>query len=234
MRLLVAVLLIASTATALHAQRASAPVSSIGLPLPPIGLPLPTIGLPAPAEVLTPFDPGGRGRVGRQHRRHPVPIVFFGAPYAFGFEPWEQSPEPGMVASPPDARLDAPVPETGRIQLDVTPRDAQLYVDGAYVGTLLDHRGELDLPAGTHRLEVKAPTFEPLGLDVRIVTGRTISYRAELIPLAPVPDAPRQEPTPPTPFYLIPGCYLGNVHPSQVKLPAGCDLSRMVTHLPSR
>ena len=52
------------------------------------------------------------------------------------------------------------------------------------------------------------------------------------------PPAPR-EPEPP-PFvpsgdrtvYVIPGCYVGNVPPKDVKLPANCDLSKVTTYVP--
>jgi hypothetical protein len=33
-------------------------------------------------------------------------------------------------------------------------------------------------------------------------------------------------------LYFIPGCYMGNVPPEHMKLPAGCDLSRLVTSRP--
>ena len=33
-------------------------------------------------------------------------------------------------------------------------------------------------------------------------------------------------------MYLIPGCYMGNVPPQEVKLPAGCDASRVTTIKP--
>jgi len=45
---------------------------------------------------------------------------------------------------------------------------------------------------------------------------------------------PTSRTRPKTTFYLIPGCYLGNVHPDLVKLPEGCDFSRMITHTPQR
>jgi hypothetical protein len=233
MRLAVIALLALTAAPAL-AQQTSAPPSSIGLPLPPIGLPLPVIGIqPAGDPIVTPFD----RRPGERPRRRPAEIVFFGAPYAFGFEPWELSPEPGMIAPVPyDDPLPPPPPVVmGKLLLiELTPSDAQLFVDGEYVGTWSDLHGELELTPGPHRLDIRARGYEAQALDVRITGGRTISYRGGLVPLAPPPvDVARSE-VPSGPFYLIPGCYLGNVHPSQVKLPAGCDLSRLVIHRPPR
>lgn len=49
---------------------------------------------------------------------------------------------------------------------------------------------------------------------------------------AAIETGPTSPTRPKTTFYLIPGCYLGNVHPDLVKLPEGCDFSRMITHTP--
>jgi hypothetical protein len=43
-------------------------------------------------------------------------------------------------------------------------------------------------------------------------------------------DAP--PPPPPSTFYYIPGCYMGNVPPSQVTLPANCDPKQVITRKP--
>jgi hypothetical protein len=133
----------------------------------------------------------------------------------------------------------------GRLRLDIRPADAQIFVDGEYVGTAPDHAGELALSAGTRRIEFRAPRHEPLAIDVRIREGETITYRGSLVSSPPPqaaaarPDAksaaPARESTPaaaPAMFYLIPGCYLGNVPPELVKLPPGCDHSRLITHQP--
>lgn len=226
---------------------AQSPQPSIGLPLPPIGLPLPSIGLPGRDLVTTPTPPPPPDAP-------PVPsppaIVFFGvAPYAWGLEPWQQSSVPGMISPPPPPEQAQPAatPEMGRLQIEVSPRDAQIYVDGEFVGTWHDLEGTLELTPGTHRIEIRAPRHEALTFDVRIVAGRTITYRDALDPIrekrdtAPPAskssdDVPAVSPTRPRPqtFYLIPGCYLGNIPPEQVKLPPGCDLTRLITHTPGQ
>ena len=33
-------------------------------------------------------------------------------------------------------------------------------------------------------------------------------------------------------MYVIPGCYMGNVSPKNVALPAGCDISKLTTISP--
>ena len=52
------------------------------------------------------------------------------------------------------------------------------------------------------------------------------------------PSPPPREPEPPfvptgdRTLYVIPGCYVGNVPPKDVKLPASCDLSKLTTFTP--
>lgn len=58
---------------------------------------------------------------------------------------------------------------------------------------------------------------------------------------APQPEArveePRQAAPPYVPtgnrtLYVIPGCYVGNVSPINVKLPANCDITKLTTYVP--
>jgi hypothetical protein len=76
----------------------------------------------------------------------------------------------------------------GRLRLDVRPRDAQVYIDGDYVGRVDDFDGRLQgltLETGGYSVEVVAPGFEPLTFDVRITPGRTTTYRGDLLPRRP-------------------------------------------------
>lgn len=77
---------------------------------------------------------------------------------------------------------------TGEIRLDVSPRHAEVYVDGYYAGVVDDFDGffqSLRLEEGPYRLEIVAPGYEPLVFDVRIQPGRKITYRGDLLPLRP-------------------------------------------------
>jgi hypothetical protein len=76
--------------------------------------------------------------------------------------------------------------DTGAIRLKVKPEHAQVLVDGYFVGTVDNFDGvfqRLRLDPGPHRIEIRAPGYESLAFDVRIVPGETINYRAELRPL---------------------------------------------------
>ena len=231
---------------------ASTALPPIGLPLPPIGLPLPSIGLPLlpiglpQATGTEPRVSKGRPSRAAEHqqprmgaRRHPRPaatVVYFVPTHG-----WEY-PQPTQAATP-----GVTVPTTGRLRLDVQPSGLvlQYFVDGYFVGSPDDVNGELDLEAGPHRIEIRAPGYETLAFDVKIAAGRSITYRAALKPEADaapgtlrVPSdttavAPEHAtPATPTTFYYIPGCYIGNVPPEDVALPATCDLSRLITRKP--
>jgi hypothetical protein len=130
--------------------------------------------------------------------------------------------------------------------LDVQPaRLLQLFVDGYYVGMLDDYNGELEMEAGSHHLQIRAPGYESLELDVQVVAQTSISYRGALKKLeeaaavtapsspAPPPAAPTTiSPPAPTTVYVIPGCYAGNVPPKDAGLPATCDQSATITLQP--
>jgi hypothetical protein len=217
------------------------PLPQIGLPLPQIGLPLPQIGLPLPQIGLPPAAASPRhstvnGAAPEMRRQRRSPIYFIPA-YAWRY-PYEA---PSAMPSLPDGSPTNPKaqPLPGRLRLDIEPGGAgaqQLYVDSYYVGTLEDFSGEVELEAGPHTVEIQAPGYETLHIDVKIAEGRSITYRGTLKPTdtTPAPDAAVPSSTsvpPPTPLtlYIIPGCYIGNVPPEDAGLPASCDLSRVVT-----
>ena len=76
----------------------------------------------------------------------------------------------------------------GGVRIDLPQKDAEVYSDGYYVGMVGDFDGvsqELTLEAGPHRIEIRAPGFEPIAFDVNVQPGRTITYRAALQPQRP-------------------------------------------------
>jgi len=82
----------------------------------------------------------------------------------------------------------APRVAYGAISLDLTPYDAAVYVDGAYVGRVDDFAGTehpLTLMAGPHQIDVQAPGYAPMAFNVRLAPGRLIPYRGDLQPLRP-------------------------------------------------
>jgi hypothetical protein len=73
----------------------------------------------------------------------------------------------------------------GGVALEITPYDADVLVDGAYAGRVEDFDGSqqpLTLTAGTHRVEIQAPGYAPLVVDVMVQPGQVIPYRGDLQP----------------------------------------------------
>lgn len=71
----------------------------------------------------------------------------------------------------------------GGLKLKVTPREAEVYVDGYFAGSVDDYDGmfqTLRINPGPHRIEVSLDGYEPLSFDVRIEPGRTITFKADM------------------------------------------------------
>jgi hypothetical protein len=74
----------------------------------------------------------------------------------------------------------------GGVSLEVSPSDASVYVDGGYAGLVRDFdgtQGTLTLANGRHEIEISAPGYEPMTLDVDTVPGEIVPYRGDLQPL---------------------------------------------------
>lgn len=71
----------------------------------------------------------------------------------------------------------------GSLKLKVQPSNAEVYVDGYYMGQVDDFNGmfqHLDLEGGTHRIELRAEGYQPLVLEMKIEPGRTVTYENRL------------------------------------------------------
>ena len=58
-----------------------------------------------------------------------------------------------------------------------------MYVDGYYVGIVDAFDGifqKLHIDSGPHRIEVRAPGYEPLTFDVRITPDHSTTYQGEM------------------------------------------------------
>lgn len=76
--------------------------------------------------------------------------------------------------------------DTGGIRLRVRPREAQVYVDGYYVGVVDDFDGtfqKLTLEAGPRRIEIRAEGHQTETFEVLVTPGETLTYRGELKPI---------------------------------------------------
>jgi len=102
------------------------------------------------------------------------PYGYYGAYGAYGY-PYGGYPYYGGYVSNDEAR------GLGGLRITDAPKDAQVYADGYYAGTVDDFNGtfqHLDLSAGPHHVEVREQGQPPLQVDVNIVPGETITYHA--------------------------------------------------------
>ena len=73
--------------------------------------------------------------------------------------------------------------DLGKLRLDMEPRDAEVYIDGYFVGVIDSYDGafqRLSVEAGAHKVELRAEGFEPVQFDVMVIPGETITYKGEL------------------------------------------------------
>jgi len=231
MRARLTLLLWLGSAIVAAAQSNTAPPGSVP-ELPPIGLPLPRIGLPHPPTGLpVPQSPNAKPDRrqqyppfrGRHAAKFPT-VVYFLPAYVLPPETENLKPEAEPVG--------------GRLRVDVEPDVVgQVYLDGYYVGSTGDLDSAMDIASGSHTIEIRADGYQPLQDDLAVGAGRSVTYRGVLVkivpaqaPPPPVAEAPMPAQKPgSTIFYVIPGCYLGNVPPQDTTLPEGCDPQRAVT-----
>jgi PEGA domain len=97
------------------------------------------------------------------------------APYHYGYPWYPYSPW-------------YPYDPAAALRLQVTPREAEVFVDGSYAGTVDDFDGSfqrLRLYPGDHTVEVFLPGFHTLTQGIYVQPGKTFTVRAALQPLTP-------------------------------------------------
>jgi hypothetical protein len=147
-----------------------------------------------PINIVTPsvpyyrgYSPWGFGGVGfgSYYGSFYDPYVFYD-PYSpwyrsygsYGYGPYGY-PSYGAYGYPSSYAAVA----DGDLRLKVKPRDAQVFVDGYYVGLVDDFDGvfqRLHLPSGPHRIEVRAPGWQSLTFEVQIRFDETTTYEGNL------------------------------------------------------
>lgn len=81
-----------------------------------------------------------------------------------------------------------PYDNTGSARLQVTPRNARVYVDGHFAGLVDDFDGNfqrLNVEAGEHDVQVHLDGYRPFTLKVLFLRGKTVKISHTLEPLAP-------------------------------------------------
>ena len=138
-----------------------------------------------------------------------------------------------VVAKAVSAPVIVEQPSFARLILDVHPPTAQVFADGYYIGMPEDfgfEDGGAVLEPGPHRIDIMARDHEPVSFEVNLTHGQSATLRHFLTPITrapqPAPDAAPPAGKQPVTFFLIPGCYMGNVPPKDANLPTTCDIAR--------
>lgn len=87
---------------------------------------------------------------------------------------------------------------TGSARIQVTPRDAEVYVDGYFVGTVDDFDGwlqRLHVELGEHEFQIYHPQYRTLRERVLLRPGATLNIEGTLEPLSPG-EPPEPKPAP--------------------------------------
>jgi hypothetical protein len=111
----------------------------------------------------------------------------FGYPYGGGYsggyyDPW-YDPWYGGYPGYGGGYSQSSFSDEGALRLKIKPRDAEVYIDGFFVGMVDEFDGifqRLHIESGAHRIEVRAPGYETLIFEVRIVPDRKTTYQGEM------------------------------------------------------
>jgi len=112
------------------------------------------------------------------------------APYGYSDPSYQyapQAPAPPAYAVPPSSggtiTAQPNQANMGGLSFDITPSDAEVFVDGREAGTVGEFTATsqpLGLPAGRHRIEIRANGYQTMSFDVDIVAGQVIPYQGTL------------------------------------------------------
>lgn len=97
--------------------------------------------------------------------------------YPFEFPSWY---DPYVVGQPGYVR---PYMPYGGVTFDVQPNDAELWIDGEYVGLVSDYSPydpPLTLVAGRHHVELRGDAYRSLEFDITVISGQVIPYQGTL------------------------------------------------------
>jgi hypothetical protein len=73
--------------------------------------------------------------------------------------------------------------DMGGVSFEITPSTAEVFIDGRRAGTVgqfTPSSQPLGLPSGRHRVEIRAPGYKTMDVDIDIVAGQVIPYQGIL------------------------------------------------------
>ena len=116
------------------------------------------------------------------------PYYGYGYGFGLGFGYWDPYWYGGGYTSPSygSGGYSSQYRDEGNLRLKVKPREAQVYIDGYYVGVVDAFDGvfqKLGLDAGAHKVELRAEGYETAQFEVFVTPGETVTYKGEMKPL---------------------------------------------------
>jgi hypothetical protein len=121
---------------------------------------------------------GGYGRFDGFGRRAFLPMGW-GGWYGWYGPYWDMYPYWGWYGTP----------NAGQVKLETHLKDAEVYINGNYAGTV-GHLKTMTLTPGNYSIEVRAPGRAPFRQNVHVLAGKTLKLH---------PDLPIQTPAAPRP-----------------------------------
>ena len=104
------------------------------------------------------------------------PYGYYGYPYGgypYGYRPYGYS-----VVVPQGSASGAASVGYGGVRIQGAPADAQVFVDGYFVGTVQDFEGGVvSVEAGPRQIEIRAQDQPPNQFHVNLQPGQTLTYR---------------------------------------------------------
>jgi hypothetical protein len=116
------------------------------------------------------------------------PYAFYN-PYYYSYRPYYSNnlyPPSGSVSADVYASSSGAVRDQtnmGGLSFDITPNDAELFVDNVPVGTVGEFTSTtqpLGLAAGHHHVEILAVGYQTISFDVDIIAGQVLPYQGSL------------------------------------------------------
>ncbi len=87
------------------------------------------------------------------------------------FEPW------GFGYPYYPAFYTAPGPNLGNVKFQTPYKNADVYLNGAYAGTVAELKSSIWLEPGVYDLELRPPGHEPMQKRVYVLTGKTVKLK---------------------------------------------------------
>jgi PEGA domain len=120
------------------------------------------------ALAMLPASAAAHGRRGVFFRPVIVPHVWVG--YGGWYDPfWGPYPYTPYVYSHSDA---------GKVKLETKAKDAAVYIDGSYAGTVRDLK-TISLRSGSYTIEIRAPGGRHYEEKIYVIPGKTIHLRPD-------------------------------------------------------